>query len=64
MGRIATGNNSVPENIPKAVIILIWLLSGVILFGWLLLEYSVLFPLVFALLFFGLPVLAYTRIKK
>lgn len=46
-----------PENILKAVIVLVWLLSGTIIFGWLLLEYSLLFPFGFALFFFGIPVL-------
>jgi len=48
-----------PEDIAKTVMILIWLLSGVIIFGWLLLEYPVLYPFIFALVFFGLPVLVY-----
>ena len=53
-----------PEDIPKAVIILIWLLSGVIIFGWLLMEYAVMYSFIFALVFFGFPVLAYLVIKK
>lgn len=53
-----------PEDIPKAVIILIWLLTGVIIFGWLLLKYPVLYSFVFALVFFGLPVLVYMRANK
>jgi hypothetical protein len=54
----------VPEDIPKAVMILIWLLCGVIIFGWLLMEYAVMYSFVFALVFFGLPVLVYKRLKK
>ena len=53
-----------PEDIPKAVMILIWLLTGVIIFGWLLMEYPVLYSFVFALIFFGLPVLVYMRVNK
>ena len=53
-----------PENIPKAVIILIWLLSGVIIFGWLLMEYTTMYSFVFALAFFGFPVLVYMIITK
>lgn len=53
-----------PEDIPKAVMILIWLLSGVIIFGWLLMEYSVMSSFIFALVFFGLPVLVYKMVKK
>ena len=48
-----------PEDIPKAVMILVWLLCGVIIFGWLLMEYTVAASFVFALVFFGLPVLVY-----
>ena len=53
-----------PENIPKAVMILIWLLSGTIIFGWLLMDYTVLSSFVFALVFFGLPVWIYTKFIK
>jgi len=53
-----------PEDIAKAVTILIWLLSGVIIFGWLLMEYPVLYSFVFALVFFGLPVLVYMRVNR
>jgi hypothetical protein len=53
-----------PENIPKAVIILIWLLSGVIIFGWLLMEYTAMYSFIFALAFFGFPVLVYMIITK
>ena len=52
-----------PEDIPKVVIILIWLLSGTIIFGWLLMKYSVLFPFIFALVFFGVPVVIYKIVK-
>lgn len=51
-----------PEDIPKAVMILVWLLIGVIIFGWLLMEYALVFPFGFALVFFGVPVLAYKMI--
>ena len=54
----------VPEDIPKAVMILIWLLTGVIIFGWLLMAYPVMVSFVFALVFFGLPVLVYLRLNK
>jgi len=53
-----------PEDIPKAVAILIWLLTGVIIFGWLLMAYPVMVSFVFALLFFGVPVLVYMRVNK
>lgn len=50
-----------PEDIPEAVMVLIWLLSGTIIFGWLLMEYSVPVSFLFALFFFGLPVLIYKK---
>jgi len=53
-----------PEDIPKAVMILIWLLSGVIIFGWLLMDYAVIASFVFAVVFFGLPVVVYMMLKK
>ena len=53
-----------PEDIPKAVMILIWLLVGVIVFGWLLMKYTVLASVVFVLVFFLLPVLLYNLSKK
>jgi len=53
-----------PEDIPKAVMILIWLLTGTIIFGWLLMEYTVMSSFIFALLFFGLPVLVYSKLTK
>ncbi|MDH5764426.1 MAG: hypothetical protein OEZ38_00310 [Gammaproteobacteria bacterium] len=48
-----------PEDTKTAVIILLWLLSGVIIFGWLLMEFATPYSFVFALVFFGLPVLVY-----
>ena len=53
-----------PEDLPTAVMILIWLLSGVIIFGWLLMEYSTIYSFLFALIFFGLPVLVRKLLKK
>ena len=53
-----------PEDIPKAVMILLWLLCGVIIFGWLLMTYPVMVSVVFALVFFGVPVLLYQRMNK
>jgi len=53
-----------PENILKAVIMLIWLLGGFIIFGWLLMKYTVLSSFVFALIFFAVPVLVHRLIIK
>ncbi len=53
-----------PEDLPKAVMILLWLLSGTIMFGALLMKTTWLNSGVFLLGFFGLPVLLYWLIKK
>lgn len=53
-----------PKDVPTAVIILIWLLSGVIIFGWLLMEFPTMYSFLFALLFFGLPVMVYKLFIK
>jgi len=53
-----------PEDMPKAVMMLTWLLGGVIIFGWLLMEYTVLSSFIFALVFYGLPVLVYRKVTK
>ena len=46
-----------PEDLPKAVLVLVWLLSGTIIFGALLMMSTVLASVLFAVVFFGLPVL-------
>ena len=53
-----------PDDLPKAVIILLWLLSGTIIFGALLWKSTVLASFGFLILFFGVPVLVYVLIKK
>lgn len=53
-----------PEDIPKTVAILIWLLTGTIIFGWLLMSYTVLSAFVFALLYFSIPVFIYKKLQK
>ncbi len=53
-----------PKDLSTAVIMLIWLLSGVIIFGWLLMEYSTQYSFLFALVFFGVPVLLRQMFKK
>ena len=50
-----------PEDIPKTVMMLIWLLSGTIIFGWLLMSYTTLSAFVFAAAFFGIPVFIYKK---
>jgi len=53
-----------PEDIPKAVMILLWLLSGTIIFGALVMKSTVLNSLIFALLFFGIPPIIYNKYFK
>lgn len=53
-----------PEDLPRAVIILIWLLSGTIIFGALLMKSTTLNAVIFAVVFFGLPALVNASMKK
>jgi len=53
-----------PEDIPKAVIILTWLLIGLIIFGYLVMTYATGFSILFAIIYYGLPVYLYTHRKK
>lgn len=45
-----------PEDLPKAVMILIWLLSGTIIVGALLMKTDILVTLLFIGAYFGVPV--------
>lgn len=53
-----------PEDLPKAIKILLWLLSGTIIFGWLLMDSTILNSFVFLAVYFGLPVLFVMMKKK
>ena len=53
-----------PEDIPKAVMILLWLLIGVIVFGYLIMAHPTWYGIVFATIFYGIPTLAYQLMKK
>lgn len=53
-----------PEDLPKAVLVLIWLLTGVIVIGYLIMEQMLVAGIVFAALFYGVPVLWYSKGKK
>ncbi|MDH5324433.1 MAG: hypothetical protein OEZ68_04030 [Gammaproteobacteria bacterium] len=44
-----------PEDLPKAVLILLWLLSGFIVFGYLLMEFGWLISMGFAVVYNILP---------
>ena len=53
-----------PEDIPKAVMILLWLLIGVIVFGYLVMTYATMYGVVFAAIYYGVPILIYSAMKK
>ena len=54
-----------PEDLPKAVIILLWLLIGFIVFGYLLMVHGWLLSLAFLFIFYALPgIWLYTRPKQ
>lgn len=45
-----------PEDIPKAVIVLVWLLTGTITLGALIMHSTYLNVFIFAIIFYGVPV--------
>ena len=53
-----------PEDLPKAVLVLLWLLIGLIVFGYLLMAHTITISIVFAVIFYGAPVLWYLMKKK
>ena len=53
-----------PKDVPAAVMALIWLLTGVIIFGWLLMDFPTMYSFLFALVFFAVPVAVYKLLKK
>lgn len=53
-----------PEDIPKTVAILIWLLVGVIIFGWILMSNTVLNSFLFVAVYFGVPIIIYRKINS
>lgn len=54
-----------PEDLPKAVMVLVWLLVGCIIFGYLLMAHPTGFSILFATIYFGLPIyIHYDRKKK
>ena len=52
-----------PEDLPKAVIILLWLLIGTIIFGYLLMEFPYAYSFSFIAVFFGGPI-AWNAMRK
>ena len=53
-----------PEDLLKAVVILVWLLSGTIITGALLMNSTIVNVIFFVALFYGLPVVVYAFNKK
>lgn len=53
-----------PEDLPKAVIVLLWLLSGTIIFGYLLMKFPYIYSVSFVVIFFGAPVVWNARKKE
>lgn len=53
-----------PEDVPKAVMILLWLLIGTIIVGWLIMDFPYLYTLLFIAAYFGLPVFIYQKFIK
>jgi len=50
-----------PEDLPKAVMILLWLLSGTITVGWLIMEHPYLYSVLFILGYFAVPTFIYRK---
>lgn len=46
-----------PEDLPEAIKTLLWLLIGVIVFGYLIMDHTIIIGFTFALVYFGLPIL-------
>ena len=51
-----------PEDLPKAVMVLLWLLIGLIILGYLIMKQPVFVSVIFALIFYGIPV--WWNVKK
>jgi len=53
----------VPEDLPKAVIVLLWLLIGVIILGALIMEADLIYSVLFVAVYYGLTSLIYLKRK-
>lgn len=53
-----------PEDLPEAIRVLLWLLIGIIVFGYLVMDQTVISAFIFALFYFGLPVLWRSKKKR
>ena len=52
-----------PEDLPKAVMILLWLLIGVIILGALIMEVDLIYSVLFAAVYYGLASFIYIKRK-
>ena len=52
-----------PEDLPKAVMILLWLLIGVIILGALIMETDLIYSVLFASVYYGLASFIYIKRK-
>ncbi len=52
-----------PEDLPKAVMILLWLLIGIIVLGYLVMAHPLYYSLLFAVIYYGGAVLWYVNRK-
>lgn len=53
-----------PEDLPKAVLILLWLLIGVIVIGYLVMKQSLVITALFAFFYYGAVSLWYIKRNK
>lgn len=53
-----------PEDLPKAVMILVWLLSGTIIFGAILMKSTVINSVIFLMVFFAIPTVIYQKVAN
>ncbi|MFV1997651.1 MAG: hypothetical protein ACC641_06525 [Acidiferrobacterales bacterium] len=53
-----------PEDLPEAVMVLSWLLIGLIVIGYLIMAYAMGYSILFAIIYYGLPIYLYRSRKK
>ena len=53
-----------PEDLPRAVLVLVWLLIGVIILGYLIMDHTYTTSFIFSISYFGAPVLWTISRKK
>jgi len=53
-----------PEDLPTAVLVLLWLLIGVITLGYLIMEHALIISVVFAVIYYGGGIMWYVNREK